>query len=168
MTRQHHYEIAVTWTGNLGQGTSGYRAYSRDHEIQAQGRAPLAGSSDPSFRGDPGRYSPEDLLVASLSACHMLWYLHLCADNGIAVEEYLDAASGVMIETAGGGGRFQEVVLRPQVVISSGDIPLATRLHERAHELCFIANSVNFGVRCEAAVSMSGTGDPLSAPRDAT
>jgi organic hydroperoxide reductase OsmC/OhrA len=160
MTRQHRYETQVVWTGNLGQGTSGYRAYARDHEIHAQGRPPVAGSSDPAFRGDPGRYSPEDLLVASLSACHMLWYLHLCADNGIVVEEYTDVASGVMVETENGGGRFREVVLKPRVVVRAGaDTDRAVHLHERAHELCFIANSVNFDVRCDAAVSVAGTGD---------
>jgi organic hydroperoxide reductase OsmC/OhrA len=156
MTRQHHYDLQVVWTGNLGQGTSGYRAYSRDHEITAPGRTPLPGSSDPAFRGDPGRYSPEDLLVASLSACHMLWYLHLCADSGIVVEEYVDAATGVMVESADGGGRFKEVVLRPTVVVRAGaDRDLAVGLHERAHALCFIANSVNFDVRCEPALSVA-------------
>jgi organic hydroperoxide reductase OsmC/OhrA len=150
---EHHYSVQVTWTGNLGQGTSGYRAYSRNHEISASGKAVVAGSSDPAFRGDPARYNPEDLLVGSLSACHMLWYLHLCAEAGVVVVEYLDHASGVMVETAGGGGRFNEVVLRPQVVISAGGDPeLAVQLHAKAHHLCFIANSVNFPVRCEPAV----------------
>jgi organic hydroperoxide reductase OsmC/OhrA len=170
MTRQHHYKITVTWTGNLGQGTSGYRAYSRDHEIHAEGRPPMPGSSDPTFRGDPGRYSPEDLLVASLSSCHMLWYLHLCADAGIVVEQYTDAASGVMVETADGGGRFRQVVLKPQVVVRDGaDRDRAIHLHERAHALCFIANSVNFDVGCDAAVSVQDVGDGRgSSPAEAT
>jgi organic hydroperoxide reductase OsmC/OhrA len=156
MTRRHHYDVHVAWTGNRGQGTSSYRSYSRNHEIRSAGKPALAGSSDPAFRGDPACYSPEDLLVASLSACHMLWYLHLCADNGIVVEEYVDGASGIMVETADGGGRFQEVVLKPRVLVRAGaDLGLATRLHERAHALCFIANSVNFDVRCEADVSVA-------------
>ena len=151
--REHNYSVQVKWTGNLGQGTNGYRGYSRDHEISAAGRASVAGSSDPAFRGDPERYSPEDLLVSSLSACHMLWYLHLCAEAGIIVVEYLDQASGVMMETPDGGGRFKEVVLIPRVAISAGGDPeLAERLHERAHHLCFIANSVNFPVRCEPRI----------------
>lgn len=153
MNRRHHYDVHVTWTGNTGEGTSSYRAYSRNHEIRTAGKPLLPGSSDPAFRGDRARYSPEDLLVASLSACHMLWYLHLCADSGIVVEAYEDAASGTMVETADGGGRFREVVLKPRVVIRAGaDRDLAIRLHERAHALCFIANSVNFEVRCEPDV----------------
>ena len=120
MTREHHYRITTTWTGNLGTGTSDYRAYSRNHEIKIAGKsAPLAGSSDAAFRGDPSRYTPEELLVASLSACHMLWFLHLCADAGIAVTEYEDAASGDHERTpADGSGEFTRVVLRPRAVIT--------------------------------------------------
>jgi organic hydroperoxide reductase OsmC/OhrA len=147
---QHRYAVQVTWTGNLGQGTSSYRAYSRNHEISAAGKPTLPGSSDPAFRGDPARYNPEELLVSSLSTCHMLWYLHLCAEARILVLQYLDEASGVMAETSDGGGRFIDVVLKPRVVIApGGDLERAERLHARAHHLCFIANSVNFPVRCE-------------------
>jgi organic hydroperoxide reductase OsmC/OhrA len=148
--KQHRYSIQVTWTGNLGQGTSGYRTYSRNHEISAAGKPALPGSSDPTFRGDPARYNPEELLVSALSTCHMLWYLHLCAEAQIVVLQYVDEASGVMVETSEGGGRFLEVVLKPQIVIASRhDLERAEPLHERAHHLCFIANSVNFPVRCE-------------------
>ena len=154
MTREHHYRITTTWTGNLGTGTSDYRAYSRDHEIKIVGkRAPLAGSSDAAFRGDPARYTPEELLVASLSACHMLWFLHLCADAGIVVTEYEDAASGEMSEHADRSGEFTSVVLRPRAVITdSARIADAMALHTQAHELCFIARSVNFPVRHEPVV----------------
>ena len=148
--KQHRYSARVTWTGNLGQGTSSYRAYSRNHEIAAAGKPVVPGSSDPTFRGDPERYNPEEFLVISLSTCHMLWYLHLCAEAKITVVEYVDEASGVMAERPDGGGRFTEVTLRPQVVIApGGDLARAEELHERAHHLCFIANSVNFPVRCE-------------------
>lgn len=148
--KQHRYSVHVTWTGNLGQGTSSYRAYSRNHEIAAAGKPVLPGSSDPTFRGDPDRYNPEEFLVSSLSTCHMLWYLHLCAEAKIVVVEYVDEASGVMTERSDGGGRFTEVTLKPHVVIASGgDLARAEALHERAHHLCFIANSVNFPVRCE-------------------
>jgi len=156
-TREHHYRITTTWTGNLGTGTSDYRAYSRNHEITIAGKiASLPGSSDAVFRGDPARYTPEELLVASLSACHMLWFLHLCADAGIRVERYTDSATGAMQETADGGGHFTEVVLRPAVRIA-GDVEQARidALHERAHELCFIAQSVNFPVRCEATLEVA-------------
>ncbi|HEY9461730.1 MAG TPA: OsmC family protein [Vicinamibacterales bacterium] len=151
--KQHRYSVHVTWTGNLGQGTSSYRAYSRNHEIAAAGKPVLPGSSDPTFRGDPDRYNPEEFLVSSLSTCHMLWYLHLCAEAKIVVVEYVDEASGVMTERSDGGGRFTEVTLKPHVVIASGgDLARAEALHERAHHLCFIANSVNFPVRCEPRI----------------
>src|SRR5499426_564348 len=106
--KEHHYSVVVTWTGNQGSGTSGYRDYRRDHDISAAGKPIIPASSDPIFRGDASRYNPEDLLVASLSGCHMLWYLHLCADAGIRVTEYRDDATGTMVETADGGGRFAE------------------------------------------------------------
>jgi organic hydroperoxide reductase OsmC/OhrA len=149
MGPHHNYEILTRWTGNLGSGTSAYGAYSRNHEFQGPGKAgPILGSSDPTFRGDSKRYNPEELLVASLSACHLLWYLHLCADVGVVVVEYVDAAQGTMVVNEDGGGRFTEVVLRPQVTIRSAEQQsVALSLHQEAHRLCFIANSVNFPVR---------------------
>ena len=152
--REHQYRITTTWTGNLGTGTSDYRAYSRNHEIKILGkRAPIPGSSDQAFRGDPARYTPEELLVASLSTCHMLWYLHLCADAGIVVIEYEDAATGSMAEHPDGSGEFTRVVLRPRVVITDpARIPDALALHHRAHDVCFIARSVNFPVEHEPVI----------------
>lgn len=151
--KRHHYETHMEWTGNDGEGTTSYRSYRRDHVITAVGKPPIAGSSDPSFRGDPSRYSPEDLLVASLSACHMLWYLHLCAVNQIVVVDYRDQASGFMDEASDGAGAFTEVVLRPSVTIrSGGDAAKAQTLHHEAHRFCFIANSVRFPVRIEPTV----------------
>lgn len=150
---QHLYSVNVRWTGNLGNGTSNYRAYKRDHEISAEGKLPILASSDPAFRGDKSRYNPEDLLVASLSACHMLFYLHLCADAGIVVTEYQDDAKGTMVETEDGGGHFTQVTLQPVVTVEPGaDTGLAIKLHERAHHLCFIASSVNFSVMCEPSI----------------
>ena len=158
----HRYRVVVTWTGNRGQGTSGYRAYDRSHEVTAgpQGPAhvrvgrghpqPIAASSDPAFRGDPDRWNPEQLLTAALAQCHMLWYLHLCAVAGVVVTGYRDEAAGLMTEDADGGGRFSEVVLRPRVTVSSPDmIEEAAGLHRDAHEKCFVARSVNFPVRHE-------------------
>lgn len=157
MPKQHRYTATVRWTGNLGEGTAGYKAYTRDHEIGAPGKPPLPGSSDPAFRGDASRYNPEELLVASLSACHMLWVLHLCAAAGVIVVDYRDEPEGTMVETGDGGGRFTEVVLRPRVTIRRGADPaLAASLHERAHTLCFIANSVNFPVRHEPVLAEAG------------
>ena len=149
----HTYETVVTWTGNLGTGTSGYRGYGRDHEVAAAGRAVIAGSSDPAFRGARDRWNPEQLLVASLSQCHMLWYLHLCADAGVVVIDYVDEAVGTMTEH-GDGGQFTEVVLRPRVTVADPEMTgTAIRLHERANRSCYIANSVNFPVRHEPTVT---------------
>ena len=150
MSTSHRYETTVTWTGNTGTGTSGYRDYERAHEISAAARPTIPGSSDPAFRGDPTRWNPEELLVASLSQCHMLWFLSLCAVEGVVVTDYRDHAAGTMVETPDGGGHFDLVVLRPEVRFASpAHAARAAELHERAHHLCFIANSVNFPVQCE-------------------
>jgi organic hydroperoxide reductase OsmC/OhrA len=149
MQREHRYSVNVAWTGNTGQGTSDYRSYTRDHEVRVPGKPPIHGSSDPKFRGDPVRYNPEELLVAALSSCHMLWYLHLCADAGIVVMSYEDRAEGTMEESGEGIGRFVRVMLHPHVRVTES-VEQAEALHQRAHELCFIANSVNFPVLHQA------------------
>ena len=118
MTTEHSYEISLQWTGNLGQGTSSYRAYSRDHEVRAAAKPFIVGSSDAAFRGDASRWSPEDLLVASLAQCHMLWYLHLAATAGIVVNAYSDTPIGTLSEEDDGAGRFREVLLRPKVTVA--------------------------------------------------
>jgi organic hydroperoxide reductase OsmC/OhrA len=152
--KHHSYEVGVHWTGNDGDGTKTYRSYRRDHTIAAEGKPQILGSSDPSFRGDRARYNPEELLVASLSGCHMLWYLHLCSANGVTVLDYHDAASGVMEEGDDGSGEFVRVVLRPAVKISAGDDrSKALALHSEAHRLCFIARSVKFPVEIAPEVS---------------
>lgn len=149
MAREHRYHVTVEWTGNLGIGTSGYRDYDRRHEITVEGKPVIPASSDPAFLGDPARWNPEDLLVASISACHMLWYLHLCAEAGIVVTEYVDRAEGMMAEGRGGAGRFTRVTLKPEIAVKLGaDLDKARALHHEAHAKCFIANSVNFPVEC--------------------
>jgi organic hydroperoxide reductase OsmC/OhrA len=148
--KEHVYELATRWTGNTGAGTAHARAYARSHEIEAAGKPSIPGSSDPAFRGDRARWNPEELLVSSLSACHMLWYLHLCADAGVNVIAYQDRPRGVMEENADGSGRFTRVVLRPHAAISpSSDREVALAMHERAHHMCFIASSVRFPVDVE-------------------
>ena len=147
MAKEHRYRLTVEWTGNAGTGTSSYRAYERAHEIRAEGKPAIPGSSDPAFRGDPARYNPEDLLVASLPACHMLWYLSLCAEAGVVVTAYADHAEGIMVEPAAGVAKFERVILRPKVSLAPGaDLAKARELHHAAHERCFIANSVNVAV----------------------
>ena len=150
--REHRYGVTVEWTGNTGAGTAGYRAYDRRHEIGApdSSKPPIPGSSDPAFRGDRARWNPEELLVASLSACHQLWYLHLCADAGVVVTAYVDHAEGTMTEEASGAGDFSRVVLRPLVTVAEGtDLARARALHADAHAMCFIARSVRFPVEHE-------------------
>lgn len=146
---QHRYRVELDWTGNRGSGTQTYQGYGRDHTLRVAGKPVLAGSSDPAFRGDASRHNPEDLLLAALSACHMLSYLHLAAVHGVVVTAYADAAEG-MLETHAHGGRFVEVVLRPRVTLACGaDAVKAEALHADAHHACFIASSVNFPVHCE-------------------
>ena len=153
MNKNHSFKIDVTWTGNNGQGTTSYTAYERSHEISSDGKPIIVGSSDPAFRGDKSRYNPEELLVASLSACHMLWYLNLCAAARVVVTDYVDKACGVMVMTEDGGGHFTEVTLKPSIsVTKDSDLTLAKGLHDKAHHLCFIANSMNFPVRVEPTI----------------
>jgi organic hydroperoxide reductase OsmC/OhrA len=149
---QHLYPVEVVWTGNRGTGTKTYQGYGREHEIRVPGKPAIAGSSDPVFRGDATKYNPEELLVAALSGCHMLWYLHLAAEAGVVVTGYVDSAAGTLTER-GKDGRFTEVVLRPLVTVSADSNPeRAAGVHDDAHHACFIANSVNFPVRCEPRI----------------
>jgi organic hydroperoxide reductase OsmC/OhrA len=152
--KKHQYKSTLTWTGNTGEGTADYRSYKREFIIQVEGKPDLIGSSDPSFRGNKKCHNPEELFLASISSCHMLWYLHLCSDNGITVVEYKDRAVGVMIEEKGGTGFFESVMLRPEIEILELDKKeLAMKLHHKANEMCFIANSCNFKILHEPIIT---------------
>jgi organic hydroperoxide reductase OsmC/OhrA len=152
---QHHYKLTTTWTGNNGTGTSDYRGYERNHTIHIDNKAGILMSSDPAFRGDKTKHNPEDLLLASLSSCHMLWYLHLCSEAGIVVTGYVDNATGIMTETVDGGGHFTEVSLNPVVTVTEDSMTAkANELHHKANELCFIARSVNFPVKHNPTVAV--------------
>lgn len=155
--RQHTYHVRINWTGNDGEGTKSYQSYRRDHVISAEGKPAIPASSDPSFRGNPARHNPEELLVGALSSCHMLWYLHLCAVNHIVVVDYHDDASGVMDESTDGSGAFTRVTLKPAVTIISGDPEKARLLHTEAHRFCFIAKSVNFPVEHEPTITVKAS-----------
>ena len=147
MNGQHHYNLTLKWTGNRGTGTSDYRAYDRSHTIILDNKVEISASSDPAFRGDKTKHNPEELLVAAISSCHMLSYLHLCAVAGVVVTNYVDHATGIMTETPNGGGHFTEVTLNPIVTVAENSMTeKANELHKKANELCFIANSVNFPV----------------------
>ncbi len=154
MKRDHNYNTSIVWTGNRGTGTSSYRAYDRSYDLSAPGKTTIAASADATFHGEAAKWNPEEMLQAALSSCHMLSYLHLCADAGITVLTYSDNAEGSMRMNPDGSGQFTSVTLHPQVTIAAGDdISQANALHHRAHELCFIANSVNFPVACEATTT---------------
>ena len=157
MERKHQYSLKVKWTGNLGEGTSSYYSYERSHTVSSERKVDILCSSDPVFRGDKTKYNPEEFLVAALSSCHMLSYLHLCADFGIVVLDYEDNPHGTMTETANGGGHFTNVTLYPTVIVKEEImIEKANELHEKAHELCFIANSCNFKIHHVPTCKVSG------------
>jgi len=157
MNGQHNYKLTIKWTGNKGTGTSDYRAYDRSHTISVENKVEILASSDPAFRGDKTRHNPEDLLVASLSSCHMLSYLHLCVMGGVVVTDYVDNATGIMTETPNGGGVFTEVTLNPVVTVTEISMTeKANELHKKANELCFIANSVNFPVKHNPTCNIAG------------
>lgn len=157
--RKHEYRVQLTWNGNRGHGTSGYQQYDRTWVLSADGKPSLYDSADPAFLGNQALWNPEELLVASLSACHKLWYLHLCADAGIVVTDYSDDALGLMQEDATGGGSFERVSLRPTVTIAQGSDPeRARQLHKHAHEKCFIAASVRFPVTHEPRIIEPSSG----------
>ena len=147
LNREHHYQLTVKWTGNRGTGTSHYREYDRSSVFSAEGKPFIESSADPAFRGDKTKYNPEELLVAALSLCHMLSYLHACAVAGVVVVDYADNAQGIMAEEDNGSGRFKEVTLNPIVTVKDDSmVDRATDLHKKANASCFIANSVNFPV----------------------
>jgi organic hydroperoxide reductase OsmC/OhrA len=158
MARSHRYAVDIEWSGNRGTGTSSYTAYDRNHSITADNRPPIAGSSDPEFRGDASRWSPEQLLLASVAQCHMLWYLHLASRAGIRVTAYCDSPTGTMRENDDGSGEFVEVTVHPVVTVDDpARVAEADRLHDHVNDLCFIARSVRFPVRhepqCRVAVA---------------
>lgn len=167
----HEYAARVRWTGNRGEGTWGYDRYGREYDVLVEGKPDLAGSADPAYHGDAGRHNPEDLFLAAVSACHMLYYLSLCARSGVRVTAYQDDARGRLALQRGGGGRFEEVVLRPVVTIADpAAADHAGRLHETAHGLCFIANSCSVPIHVvptiQAAGREAGTGMASTPPTE--
>ncbi|HEX6966324.1 MAG TPA: OsmC family protein [Gemmatimonadaceae bacterium] len=161
-TAVHTYTARLVWEGNTGEGTRSYTSYSRRYRVRMPGKPELAGSSDPAFRGDAELYNPEDLFLAAVSACHMLSYLALCARQRVRVLAYEDHAEGAMTVYAGGGGRFTEITLHPCVTVDGDEqIELATRLHDAAHERCFIANSCRVPIRHDALVRAEASASPV-------
>lgn len=158
MFGEHRYRVTATWQGDRGTGTSGYRDYGREVSLEIDGKETLLASADKPFRGDPGRWNPEDMLVSALAECHLLSYLHACVQVGVIVTAYRDEASGLMVEDGKGGGAFAEVVLRPRVTVAEASmVDAATAAHEQAAAWCFIANSVSFPVRHEPTIEVAPT-----------
>lgn len=155
MNKQHHYQTTIQWTGNRGSGTDHYSRYEREYTIHIENKPILQGSSDPAFRGDASKYNPEDLLVSAIASCHMLWYLHLCADHGVIVESYTDRATGTMEVHSNGSGHFTEVLLHPIVTVTNEQmVTTARELHVQANAMCFIANSVKFPIRHQPEIKV--------------
>jgi organic hydroperoxide reductase OsmC/OhrA len=157
---EHRYALTVRWTGNLGEGTSSYRGYSRDHDIEIPGLPVLQGSADPTFHGDRTRYNPEQLLLAALSQCHMLSFLHVAVKHGVVVTAYEDRAEGLMRTNRDGSGQFESATLRPRVTLAAPAAEdLLAELHTAANAVCFIARSVNFPVLHEPTALVQGPPD---------
>ncbi len=158
--KTHHYELKLNWTGNTGKGTKNYRSYERSHSIHIPEKVDIQGSSDPAFRGDPTKHNPEELFLSSISSCHMLWYLHFCAEAKIVVTDYQDQAKGSMVENENGSGQFTEVQLNPVVTITDPDkVKLASDLHHKANQYCFIANSCNFPIQHQPVILLENNNE---------
>jgi organic hydroperoxide reductase OsmC/OhrA len=159
MSNQHQYSVTVKWTGNKGDGTVTYTGYDRSHAVSIKNKPDLLCSSDAAFRGDKTKHTPEDLLVVSVSGCHMLWYLHLCSQAGVVITDYIDNAKGTMVVTPDGGGYFSEVTLYPEITITDSSMEeRANELHEKANKLCFIANSCNFPIHHKPTYKIKAAG----------
>ena len=155
MAKQHNYKLTTVWTGNTGNGTSNYRAYERSLTISAVNKADILATSDTAFNSDKTKHNPEELLLAAISSCHMLWYLHLCSEAGVTVLNYTDNAAATMVETEDGGGHFTEVLLSPMIIIrEESKIGKAYELHQKANKLCYIANSCNFPIHHKPAIEL--------------
>ena len=154
MTKEHTYSTTVTWTGNKGEGTIDYKDYTRHYDIECEGKPVIRGSADLGYMADAACHSPKDMLLAALSACHMLWYLHLCAISRVIVTAYKDISEGVMQINPDGSGNFKNVTLKPRITIApTSDLALAERLHEEANAMCFIARSVNFSIKHDVVIT---------------
>jgi len=154
--KQHEYTSRIAWTGNRGEGTSSYRGYDRTWDIVTPGKPVVHCSNDPLLGGNPALANPEDLLLSSLAACHMLWYLHYASEAGIVVSSYQDDPVGIGESSPNGAGRFLRAILKPHIVLRPGsDLTKADAIHHRIHEVCFIARSVNFPVSYEASYATS-------------
>lgn len=155
----HRYVAEVSWQRAADEAFTDNR-YSRRHQLRFDGGSEVRGSSSPLSvtvpMSDPSAVDPEEMFVASVAACHMLWFLSIAAKQGYVVDSYRDAAAGVMTRNAAGKLWISSVTLRPEVTFSGVTKPTAQRLeqlHHSAHSECFIANSVKSEVRCEPVLA---------------
>lgn len=156
MAHEHNYKLKAVWTGNTGEGTKNPRSYDRSHTVSIQGKPELSLTTDNAAVGDKTKLNPEDLLVTAIASCHMLSYLYVCAIEGIVITAYTDNATGIMIENDSGGGSFKEVTLNPVCTVADeGMVDRAIELHHNAHDVCYIANSVNFDVKCNPTCTIA-------------
>ena len=153
------YRAELLWVRDAGEDFTGNR-YSRRHLMRFDGGAEVAGSSSPQVVplpwSDASAVDPEEAFVASLASCHMLWFLSIAARERFVVDRYADAAVGVMARNTEGKWAMTRVTLRPEVMFSGEGLPSrdeTLRLHEAAHDACYIANSVKTEVLCEPVFS---------------
>ncbi|MEM8686346.1 MAG: OsmC family protein [Pseudomonadota bacterium] len=150
--KEHDFTAQVVWTGNQGEGTKSYRSYTRNWSVTTPGKPEIHCSNDPLLGGDPSLHNPEDMLIATVSACHMLWYLHLASAAKIVVTGYVDTPVGTGQSEPDGTGRFIKAVLKPVIEVERGtDLEKADQIHYQIHNHCFIARSVNFPITYEAS-----------------
>ena len=156
MNTQHNYKLGVKWTGNQGTETFNHKDFERSYTIQIENKADIFGSSDPEFRGDKTKHNPEELLLASVSSCHMLWYLYLCYEAQIMVINYVDNATAILEETENGNGKFSSITLNPIITVTEESmVEQATELHKKANEFCFVANSLNLKVDHQPIINVA-------------
>lgn len=149
MAHEHNYKVTAEWTGNKGDGTKNVKTYNRSHTVSIEGKPELFLTTDNPHVGDKTKLNPEDLLVTAISSCHLLSYLYVCSLEGVVITSYTDNATGIMIEQASGGGSFKDITLNPICYLANESmVKKAIELHHKAHEICYIANSVNFEVKC--------------------
>ncbi len=159
MSIEHEYVSRLVWKGNLGNGTSTYAGYSREYMVSVDGKPDIRGTADPMFRGDPDLHNPEDLFIAAISSCHMLSYLALCALKGVSVAAYEDRATAILALDSNRNGSFEEVTLNPVVTIAdSSTEALAIKLHDEAHDLCYIARSCSVPIHHAVTIRIAEGG----------
>ncbi|MGV0996986.1 OsmC family protein [Empedobacter falsenii] len=150
----HLFKVALNWIKKESKMDSSTRIYTKSHHISIEGKPDLEVSAAKAFKGDPNLYNPEDLLLSSLTSCHMMSYLYCCAQHKIEVISYQDHSEATLQVNPDGSGKIVKVDLFPDIIISdSSQIELALSLHKKANELCFIANSCNFPVYHHAKCS---------------